>query len=80
MNDSASVPSSAGASGGEHRRELAVGVAPDAHDGMDQHVDAGRRGALSSIVAESTRNGMSSVTISTTVCGDCQPCCSNSGL
>ncbi len=34
----------------------------------------------SSIVTESTMNGMSSETISTTVCGDCHPWCSNSGL
>ena len=33
-----------------------------------------------SIVTESTMNGMSSETISITVCGDCHPCCSNTGL
>jgi hypothetical protein len=36
--------------------------------------------APSSIVTESTMNGMSSVTISTTVCGEVHACCSNSGL
>ena len=35
---------------------------------------------LSSMLTESTRNGMSSLTISIAVCGDCQPCCSNVGL
>ena len=35
---------------------------------------------LTSIATESTRNGMSSLTISTTVCRDCQPCSSSVGL
>ena len=35
---------------------------------------------LTSIVTESTRNGMSSLTISTIVCVDCQPCSSIVGL
>ena len=35
---------------------------------------------FSSIVTESMRNGMSSVTISTAVCVDCQPSTSNCGL
>ena len=35
---------------------------------------------LNSVVSESTRNGISSCTTSTTVCGDCQPCWSNWGL
>ena len=35
---------------------------------------------LSSMLTESTRNGMSSLTMSIAVCGDCQPCCSNVGL
>ena len=33
-----------------------------------------------SICSESTRNGMSSLTICTTVCGECQPCSSTIGL
>ena len=36
--------------------------------------------ALTSMRVESTRNGMSSVTISSTVWVDCQPCSSKSGL
>ena len=35
---------------------------------------------FSAMLAESTRNGMSSVTTSTTVWVDCQPCCSICGL
>ena len=35
---------------------------------------------LSSMLTESTRNGMSSVTTSTTVWLDCQPCCSDEGV
>ena len=35
---------------------------------------------LSSMLTESTMNGMSSQTMSTAVCGDCHPCCSNVGL
>jgi hypothetical protein len=35
---------------------------------------------LTAIPSESTRNGMSSLTTSTTVCVDCQPCCSKAGL
>ena len=35
---------------------------------------------LSAMLTESTRNGMSSVTTSTTVWVDCQPCCSTCGL
>ena len=35
---------------------------------------------FTSIVAESTRNGMSSLLISTIVCVDCQPCSVRAGL
>ena len=35
---------------------------------------------LSSMLTESTMNGMSSETMSIAVYGDCQPCCSNVGL
>ena len=35
---------------------------------------------FTSIVTESTRKGMSSLTISMTVCVDCQPCSSTLGL
>ena len=35
---------------------------------------------FSSMPIESIRNGMSSITISTAVWGDSQPCTSNSGL
>ena len=35
---------------------------------------------VTSIETESTRNGMSSTTVSTTVCGDSQPCSSTLGV
>ncbi len=35
---------------------------------------------VTSIVTESTRNGMSAITVSTTVYGDSQPCSSTFGL
>ena len=51
-------------------RELRV------HDEVDATVPS----CASSAVTESTRNGMSSVTTSTTVCGDVQPCSSTVGV
>jgi hypothetical protein len=79
MNDSVSVPSSAGASAAStavnspslSRRTRMTGW-------ICKWMPA--PWALSSIVVESTRNGMSSPTSSTTVCEDRHPCCSNSGL
>ena len=54
-------------------------VAPHAHDGVDDQVDAALS-RLSSMLTESTRNGMSSLTISTTVWVDVQPCSSSCGV
>jgi hypothetical protein len=59
------------ASACEHLGEVAGGVAHDPHDRVDEEWMPDPR-APSSIVVESTRNGMSSLTISTTVCGEVQ--------
>jgi hypothetical protein len=66
-------------SGSEGLHEPAGAVAPDADHGMDQDVDAVAL-PVSSMPIESTMNGMSSLTISITVCVDRQPWCSGSGL
>ena len=64
---------------GQDIEELPRFVAAHADDRVDDEVDAAPR-RLSSMLTESTRNGMSSLTISTTVCVDVQPCSSSCGV
>ena len=66
---------------GEHLQQLAGEVAAHQQLRVHDHVHARGPASLSSMVTESTRNGMSSVTTSTTVCplAD-QPCSETVGV
>ncbi len=75
-----------GGRGVEHLDQRAGDVAADHDDRVHDQVDGAVRPALSRLVTESTRNGMSSATTSTTVCPTpvpvpvCQPWLSTAGV